>query len=103
MKVFNSNPVAAAPIPHERRSYGIKSSRETFTQIPICDSVIPSIPSLTHTLHFSTYGISEAERVYSSSTGSFLFVRRQQEQSVMPNEPSSVTRSFVIEIVVEVN
>lgn len=96
LKASIPNPVPAATIPHERRGYGFKSPGETFSQIHwgcerLCESVIPSISSLAHTLQFSTYGSIEEERVYSST----IFVRRHEniDQSVMSNEPSSVTRS----------
>eukprot|EP01040_Poterioochromonas_malhamensis_P015697 gene15697-17615_t len=71
-------------------------NRET---IPPQRTFKQGIPSLPHTLHFSTYGSSaEAENVYSSPTsssgGSFSYDQRSINKSVMCNERTSVTRSL---------
>eukprot|EP01040_Poterioochromonas_malhamensis_P008541 gene8541-9242_t len=90
-------------VPH----HVIKSPRMPFSLIDgesfISDSSFNlEIPSIRHTLHFSTYGSSvEAERVYSSSISldgsKFLPARRTQQyidKSLMRSEQASVMRRF---------
>eukprot|EP01040_Poterioochromonas_malhamensis_P011156 gene11156-12156_t len=89
----------SVPAHHDRWSYGIKSHREPYCQIDGAYNLL--VPSLTHTLHFSTYGNNvEDERAYSSHTslhGRFSCIRREQrftDKSVMHNESTSMMRSF---------